>query len=285
MRVENGEAFAGGIDHPHPARHRNPFRRAPAQTRKFAHLDALRQLAQQRIDSLPVEETLDGVEKAQPRGASTPPRRRARIDDDPAADGAQRLRIAGNERIARRSAHRRIEHELHARAAAGLERLRLERNHPRNLVRSPEMNVQRRGVRQRIACGNAMQPHVDPGARSQGARIGQPVAARERRLVDAREIQGATLARQSDPGVAMLRMDAAHPHQRARRHQRERIADLHPACPRGAGRHRPPARHGKDAIDREAKQTVLGPLRPVRPPPTANARARRRCRRHRAPWP
>ena len=59
-------------------------------------------------------------------------------------------------------------------------------------------------------------------------------------------------------------MDAAHPHERARRHHRERVSDVHPACPRGPCRDRPAARQRKDAIDCQPKQTLFRALRPAR---------------------
>ncbi len=100
------------------------------------------------------------------------------------------------------------------------------------------------------------------GANARGSANQSPRA--QRRLVNARQIQGAALARRPDFGVAILRMNAAHPHERAGRHHRERVSDLHSACPRGTGRHRPASRQRKDAIDCQPKQTLFRALRPAR---------------------
>ena len=58
-----------------------------------------------------------------------------------------------------------------------------------------EMNVQRRTVPQCPADGEPTQAHIDPGGRRERPGIGQPIAAPQRRPVDARQIQGAALAR------------------------------------------------------------------------------------------
>ena len=115
-----------------------------------------------------------------------------------------------------------------------------EQDHVRDAMRRAEMHVQRRPVRQCAAVRQPAQLHIEPRARHERARIGQPVAARQRRLVDARQIQGAALARPPDSGVAILCVNAAHPHLRAGRHHGERVADLHTA--RDAPYRSPPCR-------------------------------------------
>ena len=120
-------------------------------------------------------------------------------------------------------------------------------------------------------------------ARHERSRIGQPVAARECRLFDADEVQGAALPRQTHSGVAILRVDAAHPHQRTGRHHGERVPDLHSACTCGTRRHRSASRQSEHAIDRQTKQAIFGAPRPSRPQSHANARAVRRRRDQREP--
>ncbi len=125
------------------------------------------------------------------------------------------------------------------------------------------MNVQRRATRQYPATLESTQTHVEARTGHERPRIGQPIASRQRRPLDAHQVQRASLPRPTHTGFAILRVDAAHPHQRAGRHHGERVTDLHAACTRSTGCYGPAPRQREDAIDRHSKQTILGVLRPV----------------------
>jgi len=105
--------------------------------------------------------------------------------------------------------------------------------------------------------------HVEPRARHERARIGQPVASCQRRLFNAHQVQGAPLTRPTNTGVAILCVNAPHPYLDSGRHHGERVSDLHPASARSTGRHRSASRQRKDAIYTQTKQAVLRVLRPV----------------------
>ena len=119
-----------------------------------------------------------------------------RIEHAPAAHRAARLRVAHDEAIAGQRAHRFVEHELHARGSAGSERVAIEQRDMRDLMRRAEMHMQRRPVHEiEVRIGQQREFGIDALRRRAEPRIDDPVAARDRILVDAREIQRATLAR------------------------------------------------------------------------------------------
>ncbi|MOA12941.1 hypothetical protein D3C78_1329660 [compost metagenome] len=128
----------------------------------------------------------------------------------------------------------------------------------RHMARGADMDVQRRpGAHGRVGGGQQRQRHIDMARGQEAARIRDPVAARDCALVDARQVQRATLAGCAGLAGLVLRMNAAHAHARARRHQPQigRVvarADL--ARVRRAGHHRAVARQREHAVHGQPEQ-------------------------------
>ena len=213
------------------------------------------------MDAGSAERSLDRVEAARALDAAPPPRGRVGVDHDAAADRLRGLRIAHDETIARSGADRFVENELRARRGAAAQHVALERNDVRDAVRRTEVHVQRRPVGDRRGIRQQTQAHVDALRRHERVRIGKPVAACDRRPLDAREIERAALARAADLAVALVGMQCAHARRKSRRHDLHHVADAHLARMHGAGRDRAVPGQREHAVDRESEQALRGASR------------------------
>jgi hypothetical protein len=118
--------------------------------------------------------------------------------------------------------------------------------------------VQRRpGGKFQVAVVEQPQADVDAQRRREQSRIGKPVAAGDRALVDAREVDCAALAGVPVFGSLVLRVDTAHPRLQAGRHHCHGVAGPHLARENCPGCNDAVTRQREDPIHRQSEHPVV----------------------------
>ncbi|CUK16824.1 Uncharacterised protein [Achromobacter xylosoxidans] len=246
------------LDPDRPLGRRQVAHRPACQALQRRFVQAQRGLRQQRLQPAAIQHVRHALQPLHPRRRAALAVRRVRIEHPAAAHGARGLGVAHDVSVARHRAHRLIEHQLHPARLARGQRVGRQRHHVRHLPRRADVHVQRRpGSQRRIGRRQQRQGHIDVARRQEAARIGDPVAARDRALVDPRQVQGAALAGRAGLAGLVLRVDAAYPHPRARRHQAQVgivVAGARAAAMRGAGHHGAVAGQGENAVHRQPEQ-------------------------------
>ena len=135
VRIEYGESV---LWRPHDAgvsRQWDPIGDEAREMHQFLHRDPGRGVLEQHEHASVLQQMLNGGEVGEPFGAASPPCRRARVDDDAAADGPACLGVAHDEGVACARAEWRFKNELYACADLSLQAIRVEQNRLRNAIR------------------------------------------------------------------------------------------------------------------------------------------------------
>ncbi|CAB3927484.1 hypothetical protein LMG26858_06027 [Achromobacter anxifer] len=215
-------------------------------------------MLQHRMQTGAVQHGRQRLQPLHTRGRAPLAVRRVRVQHPAAAHRARGLRVAHDVAVARHDADRLVEHQLHPAGLPRRQRFGAQRHGVRHVVRRADMHVQRRpGAHGRVRRVQQRQRHVDMARGQETARVGDPVAARNGVLVDARQVQGAALAGRAGLAGLVLGVDAAHAHARAGRHQPQVSGIVTGARQAGMGRardHRAVAGQGEHAVDRQPEQ-------------------------------